>query len=203
MIVYEPKDYSSLVSMEGFGDDHLMSHFHFYRAHVATTNDLISRLSRDAGESPSQPRREALRRRLSWDWNGMRLHELYFENLGGDGSVKDHVVEELLEDQFGSGHRWESDLRAIANTQGVGWASLYYDAREHQLLNVWIDGHGTNHLAGAVPLLVIDLWTHAISPDFGDDRGAYLDAFFANIDWRSVRSRFDEASRDALAMARG
>ena len=77
--------------------------------------------------------------------------------------------------------------------RGIGWVILYRDPFTGRLSNVWISEHNLNHLAGATPLLAMDVWEHAYMPQYGLDRAAYIQAFFKNINWNEVSQRFKEA----------
>ena len=79
--------------------------------------------------------------------------------------------------------------------RGIGWTMLYYDAAGNQLLNTWINEHDTGHLAGATPILIMDVFEHAFMIDYGLKRADYIEAFFKAIDWTAAQKRFEQASR--------
>ena len=188
---YEPKDYSRLNGMDGFSDELLENHVALYRGYVTHTNQALDALSEMAasGRGSSYESGE-IKRRLGWEWNGMRLHELYFDNLGGSESAEeDERLSRLIIGSFGSHDAWERDFKAVGSMRGVGWAILYHDRPTDRLLNVWIDEHDTGHLSGAAPLLVMDVFEHAFMIDYGLKRGDYIEAFFRNIRWRLVGAR--------------
>jgi len=74
--------------------------------------------------------------------------------------------------------------------RGIGWVVLYYDSQSGRLFNVWINEHDAGHLAGAIPLLVMDVFEHAFMIDYGLKRADYIEAFFKAIDWSAVSERF-------------
>jgi superoxide dismutase, Fe-Mn family len=192
---YEAKDYSHLIGMKGFGDRTLKNHFTLYEGYVKNTNLLIKILARYAAENRmSTPQFGALQRRLGWEWDGMRLHELYFGNLGGSGKlVRDSDIYQLIAENFGSIESWKADFIATGLMRGIGWVILYRDPVAGRLFNVWINEHDTGHLAGGTPLLVMDVWEHAYMLDYGLDRRAYIEAFFENIDWEVANDRLHTA----------
>ena len=72
--------------------------------------------------------------------------------------------------------------------RGIGWVVLYFD--ETGLLNIsWINEHDVGHLAGAKPLLVMDVFEHAYITDYGIKRADYIEAFWKAIDWDVVEKR--------------
>jgi Fe-Mn family superoxide dismutase len=120
----------------------------------------------------------------------MRLHEYYFENLGGKGDLdKSGKLGKKLADEFGSYEDWEKDFRATAAMRGIGWTILYQDNLTGRLINQWINEHETGHLAGCAPILVLDVFEHAFMLDYGLKRPDYIEAFFKNINWGAVEAR--------------
>ena len=121
----------------------------------------------------------------------MRLHELYFGNLVKDGKGLDSEVQiaTLINDQFGSFEDWQKAFKAVGSMPGIGWVVLTYDPEAKQLFNVWINEHDVGHLAGAVPLLVMDVFEHAFMVDYGLNKAEYIQAFFEAIDWSVVAHR--------------
>lgn len=188
---YTQRDFSSLKGMPGFSDKALDTHFKLYGGYVKNTNLLLSTLRQlsDSGETKT-PHYAELKRRFGWEFDGMRLHELYFENMGGSGQIDTgSELHQWIVRDFGSYEAWEKDFRATGGLRGIGWVVLYEDIATHRLMNVWIGEHDAGHLSGAQPLLVMDVWEHAYMVDYNIDRGSYIDAFVKNIDWNTVAGR--------------
>ena len=188
---YSPKDYAKLLGLPGFSETLLKNHFTLYQGYVANTNkvlDILGLMAKDG--KAGTPEYAELKRRLGWEFNGMRLHELYFENLGGKepldpaGNLGRRIAE-----QYGDVDSWEKDFRATAAMRGIGWVVLYEDPANGRLMNFWINEHDVSHPAGCVPLLVLDVFEHAFMIDYGLKRADYIAAFFKNIDWAAVGSR--------------
>jgi len=136
------------------------------------------------------PEYAELKRRLGWEFNGMRLHELYFENLGGKGALnKAGKLGKKLAEEFGSYENWEADFKGVGTMRGIGWAILYQDPLSGRLINQWINEHDVGHPAGCNPLLVLDVFEHAFMIDYGLKRADYITAFFKNIKWEAVEGR--------------
>ncbi len=190
-MAYTAKDYSSLVGMEGFSQTLLNNHFTLYQGYVTNINKLLDSLAAMLKEGKvSTPEYAELKRRVGFEFNGMRLHEYYFENLGGKGAAdkSQKLVEKLTED-FGSYEDWERDFKGTAAMRGIGWAILYQDNVTGKSINQWINEHETGHLAGGLPILVLDVFEHAFMIDYGLKRADYIEAFFKNINWGTVASR--------------
>ncbi|NGX36977.1 MAG: Superoxide dismutase [Fe] [Chlamydiae bacterium] len=186
---YEPKDFSHLIGMQGFSDSLLKMHFTLYHGYVKNTNLLIRLIEESQGYTFG-----ALQRRFGWEFDGMRLHEFYFENLGGKKPF-DHssALNKMLDRDFGSFKKWKEDFIATGLMRGIGWAILYFDPKADRLFNVWINEHDLGHLAGGDLILVMDVWEHAYITEYGLDRAKYIENFFKNIDWDAVSSRFHNA----------
>lgn len=190
-MAYQAKDYSGLIGMPGFSETLLRNHFTLYQGYVTNTNRLLDTLAAMVKEGkPATPEYAELKRRLGWEWNGMRLHELYFENLGGKAPLdRSGKLAQRLAQEFGSVETWEQDLRATGAMRGIGWAVLYQDTLTGRLLNSWINEHDAGHPAGGQPVLVIDVFEHAFMLDYGLKRADYIGAFFNSINWAAVEGR--------------
>lgn len=193
-MAYKVKDFSGLLGMEGFSSEMLENHFTLYEGYVKNTNKLLATLRKMAEEGKfNTPEYNELKRHLGWEFDGMRLHEYYFENLGGSGEIDSASdIYRLIEACFGSYEAWEADFKATGMIRGIGWAILYQDDTNGRLINFWINEHDKGHLAGGKPILVMDVWEHAYMTDYGIDRQDYIEAFFRNIDWAVVEERLIE-----------
>lgn len=187
------RDFSKLYGMPGFTDKALSMHFTLYQGYVKTTNEFLDKLEQLRQMDQQNTLQFAeFKRRLVWDYDGMRLHELYFENLGGHGTQiqKNSPLYKQIVASFGSFANWEKDFKATGAMRGIGWVILYRDPQSGRLVNTWIAEHDHGHIAGAHPILVMDVWEHAYLLDYGLDRKAYINAFFNNINWPVVEERF-------------
>ena len=188
---YAPKDYTKLIGMDGFSETLLKNHFTLYQGYVTNTNkvlDTLDQMNKDG--KTAIPEFAELKRRLGWEFNGMRLHEYYFENLGGKGGIiKDGKAAKAIAAGFGSIEAWEKDFRATGAMRGIGWVVLYQDTSSNRLINFWINEHDTAHPAGCNPLLIMDVFEHAFMLDYGLKRADYIEAFFRNINWSAVDAR--------------
>ena len=188
---YAAKDFSPLIGMKGFSETLLKNHFTLYQGYVTNTNklaDALAQMLRDG--KTATPEYAELKRRFGWEFNGMRLHELYFENLKGSGSLDaSSRLARLIDRQFGGLSAWEKDFKATGTMRGIGWVALYHDPAGDALYNVWINEHDVAHLAGCAPVLIMDVFEHAYFTDYQLKRADYIEAFFGNINWQAVAAR--------------
>lgn len=186
-IKYEAKQYGHLLGTPGFSDALLKNHFTLYEGYVANVNKLMELLK---AKEPGTPEYNELKRRFGWEWNGMRLHELYFGNMKKDApALHDGEMKKILEAVWGSVENWKKDFIGTGAVRGIGWAVLALDKEKQMVFNTWINEHDTGHLAGAAPLLVMDVFEHAFMLDYGLKRADYIEAFFKTIDWGVVEGR--------------
>lgn len=190
---YEPKNYDRLLGTKGFSEQLLKNHFTLYQGYVTNTNKLADQLAAYLKEGKtSTPEYAESKRRFGWEFNGMRLHEYYFGNMTKTPAEadKNSKLFRKLTDEFGSYENWEKDFRSSGVMRGIGWVILYHDAATGRLFNTWVNEHDVGHLAGAVPLLVLDVFEHAYMIDYGLKRADYIESFFKAIDWKAVAERF-------------
>lgn len=190
-MAYTVKDYSKLIGMGGFSETLLKNHFTLYQGYVTNTNkvmDILNQMLKDGKTGTSEY--AELKRRQGWEFDGMRLHEYYFENLGGKGGIsKDGKLAKKIAEDFGSHEMWEKDFRSVGGMRGIGWAVLYQDPLNGKLVNFWINEHDISHPAGCNPLLIMDVFEHAFMIDYGLKKADYIEAFFKNINWSTVEAR--------------
>lgn len=186
---YEAKDFSDLLGTEGFSDELLKTHFKLYEGYVKHTNKALDLLR--SGDLDDYSAGE-VRRRFVWEFNGMRLHEYYFGNMteGGEDPGNAPTVTDAISQEFGSIEDWQEDLQDVGGMRGIGWACLTYDPQQRRLHNIWINEHDAGSLAGAHPLVLLDVFEHAFIADYGKDKDAYMEAFFNALAWNEVEERF-------------
>ncbi len=127
-------------------------------------------------------------------WNSMILHELYFAGIGAPNRPG-RALAAAIERDFGSDARWHTEFASMgkALAGGSGWVLLTYSHRDNRLVNQWAADH-TMTLAGATPILALDMYEHAYAIDYGAKAAAYVEAFMGTVNWSSADSRFAKAS---------
>lgn len=183
---YEAKKFENLIGLSGLSEELLTNHFTLYEGYVTNTNKLLELLD---SKEPGTPEYSELQRRFGWEWNGMRLHELYFENLSKEEKPAAGKILENINRIYGSFENWQKNFVGVASMRGIGWVVLYYDEESKKLFNAWINEHDGGHLAGCKPLLVLDVFEHAYMLDYGIKKADYLTAIMKNIDWEVVGNR--------------
>ncbi|HLB50979.1 MAG TPA: Fe-Mn family superoxide dismutase [Patescibacteria group bacterium] len=188
-MTYAPKNYEHLIGIHGFSENLLRNHFTLYEGYVKSTNILMEKI---AATEQGTPEYAELKRRFGWEFNGMRLHEYYFDNMTKETAAPPNAgtLLEKITEYFGSVESWEKDFKTTGLMRGIGWVILYHDTRAGKLFNVWVNEHDLGHLAGATPLLVMDVFEHAFVLDYGLQRAAYIEAFWKAIKWAEVEKRF-------------
>ena len=191
-MTYQPQNFDHLLGIAGFSDQLLKNHFTLYQGYVTNTNKLLDTMMTMVKDGKTAaPEFAELKRRFGWEFNGMRLHELYFSNMvkGGKKHAASSTLGTMLTQQFGSYEQWEAAFKAVGTMRGIGWAVLVYDPVGKKLFNLWVNEHDVGHLAGTVPLLTMDVFEHAFMLDYGLKRVDYITAFFNALDWNVVEQR--------------
>jgi len=196
---YQPRQFN-LSGLKGISDQTLEMHFKLYEGYVKETNKLTEKISEFLADGKvdqdEMPAYSELTRRLGFEYNGMVLHEYYFENMKKDGTGdpgKTTTFFKAAEQTFGSYDIWKADFVGVGKMRGVGWAICYQNPANGRLSNHWITLHETGNVSGFAPVLVMDVWEHAFILDYKPaDRPKYIEAFFSNIDWDAVEGRLKQ-----------
>ncbi len=197
-MLYTPKDFTNLIGMQGFSKELLVNHFTLYQGYVTNVNKILEELKLlTEGGKTATPLYAELKRRLGWEYNGMVLHEFYFQNMTKDTLKlsQDSLLYKKIVEKFGSYDLWEKDFKAVGAMRGIGWAILYYNQANQDMFNIWVNEHDMGHLVGMVPILVLDVFEHAYVLDYGIKRSDYIAAFFKAINWPVVEDRAESAGK--------
>ena len=177
----------ALLELDGISRASVEAQYRLYQGYVNKRNEILGKLAAAdlGGANQVYSELRALKVELSFAIGGIKNHEVYFEHLGGDGGDPKGAVADLIKRDFGSAEAWRSDLKATGMA-GRGWAWTAYDWDEGRLFNCIGDAQDTFPIWNATPLVALDVDEHAYFLDFQTDRGAYIDAFFDNLDWAVV-----------------
>lgn len=194
--VYKAKSFD-LSDLTGISNETLAMHFKLYEGYVTNTNVLNEKIAGLLKDGELDPANmvvfSELKRRFGFEYNGMVLHEYYFENMQKQGTgdpAKDSAFVKAAEASYGSYDTWKADFNATGKMRGVGWAAVYQDPSNGEISNHWINLHETGNVAGYTPILIMDVWEHAFIKDYAPvDRPKYIEAFHANINWDEVNNR--------------
>jgi superoxide dismutase, Fe-Mn family len=173
-----------LLRLNGISRASVEAHYRLYQGYVSKRNEILGRLAGVDREAANQVYSDlrALKVDLTFAIGGIKNHEVYFAHLGGEGGEPTGQFGELVRRDFGTIAAWRTDLRATA-IAARGWAWTAYDWDEGRLFNFLGDAQNTFPVWNATPLVALDVYEHAYFLDYQTDRGAYVDAFFENLDW--------------------
>ena len=188
----------ALLELDGISRASVEAHYKLYQGYVNKRNEILRRLAEVDLASANQVYSEirALKVDLTFAIGGVKNHEVYFEHLGGDGGEPDGAIGALIARDFGSAAMWRADLKATG-LAGRGWAWTAYDWDEERLFNYIGDAQNSFPIWNATPLVALDVYEHAYFLDYQTDRGSYIDAFLANLDWGVVN---DWVAKYAIAV---
>lgn len=188
--MYTEKTFN-LPALEGLSEEQVQIHLGLYSGYVKNTNALLEKVTamNDGGDAYAQAE---VQRRLGFEFDGMRMHEYYFEQLeGGSQSLaEDSGFRRYLSDQFGSFDAYLADLKRVAGTRGIGWVVTYYDPKAQMFLNTWVGDHEFGQLAGLPIIFALDMWEHAYMVDYRPaTKGSYVDTYLGLVNWSVVEGR--------------
>ncbi len=203
MTYHEAVDFKAikpqLWEMEGISARTMDEHMKLYRGYVSKFNEVMDRIKNLPEEefrnaNPTYSLFRGMKVDITRAIGGIKNHEIYFSNLGGSGGTPSGSLLQQIEQDFGSFDRFMLELRATA-VAARGWAWVAWDYDFQRLLICLGDEQNVFPLWNAEPILAIDVFEHAFFMDHGANKGAYLDAFFRNLDWADVQQRFEKLRR--------
>jgi Fe-Mn family superoxide dismutase len=196
MKTFEEKQFN-IGELKGISKTNIDEHLKLYSGYVKNANSIREKLDEmyDKNDSDLYHRSE-LHRRFSFEYNGMRNHEVFFASLE-DGAVAPNVESTLykkISEQWGDFDKWLEAFKQMAKTRGIGWANLSYDSHSEELLINWIDEQHLGQLNTTTPILMLDMWEHSFVADYQPSgKGQYIDDFFENLNWSVIENNYDKA----------
>lgn len=197
-MIYTPKTFE-LGELTGLSEKQIKVHLALYEGYVKHVN-LIMAMIASYGKTEDEGGKYAiaeLRRRFSFEFDGMRMHEHYFSQFEGgakplsSGTEFEKIITEKYQDKT-----LEAHIREVAGSRGIGWVVVYFDPNAKTVHTVFVNDHELGQLAGLPILLALDLWEHAYMVDYVPaEKKNYIDAFFANVNWSVVEKRFEDAMK--------
>lgn len=190
---YAPRAFDFGSGLPGLSKDMLGEHLALYKGYVTRTNALLKEVLGAERDGRSSASLQELRRRLGFEFSGLRLHELYFEVLSAAPGAPSptHPLQKAIAATWGSFDAWWASFKATCTMPGIGWGALVKDPLTGRLMNAWFQDHENAIPVGTQPILLVDVWEHAYVKDHGaTGRGKYVDAVKPLIDWRMVEKRF-------------
>lgn len=190
---FEEKKFN-IGELKGISAKTVEEHLKLYSGYVKNLNGIFEKI----GELMSDPTTNAymigeLHRRIGFEFNGMRNHEIYFDSLeGGPKSLPENsTFKTQLEKVAPSFDAAMGGFKTLAMTRGIGWAILYWDKNSQQLVPAWIDEQHLGQLQGCTPILALDMWEHSFVADYQPSgKKQYVEDFFANLNWEKIEQNF-------------
>ncbi len=189
MPTFQTKQFSSINGVPGLSERQMQEHYKLYEGYVKKANE-ITELLKTADQSKANATYSdwrALKLGFSFAVNAIKSHELFFENLSGNGKPPEGQIGRLITEQFGSFEQWLSDLKATG-LAARGWVWLAFDWQNNTLFNYLGDQHDAFPIWHATPLVALDVYEHAYFIDYGTTRTDYIKAFCQNLNWEGVEA---------------
>jgi Fe-Mn family superoxide dismutase len=196
MHTYDTKTFS-LPALEGISAKSIEEHLGLYAGYVKNFNGITQAIE-DAFsdvEKNAHAISELMRRR-SFEFDGMRLHEIYFTQFeGGATELSEGSLREALATQFGSVDMAVMHVRQTGMMRGPGWSLLYFDPEANAFHVGFAGEQHQGHFATLPIILALDVWEHAFILDYGaQGKKSYIDAFFKNLNWGVMQQRYETVS---------
>ncbi len=184
-----------LPELKGISQKQVDLHLKLYAGYVKHVNLIMEKIAklRESGTPEDEFVMQELRRRFSFEFDGMRMHDYYFEQLEGGAQAHDEKAPlvDAATEKYGSWDALIAHVHEVAKTRGSGWVIVYFDPRGRTLHTAWVDEHHLGQLAGLAVLLAIDMWEHAYMVDYMPaEKNSYVEAFLDNVNWGVVERRF-------------
>jgi len=196
---FEEKKFN-IGELKGISAKNIEEHLKLYAGYVKNTNLILEKIPEYEGYAKEDTFAPyvvgEIQRRFSFEYNGMRNHEVYFESLtgGAQALTSGNELEKAITEEWGSFDNWLNRFKATALTRGIGWAMLYYDRKEKRLLSTWVDEQHLGQLQDCVLILGLDMWEHAFIYDYPtSEKKKYVETFFENLNWEVIEKNFKKA----------
>lgn len=185
----------NIPELKGISTKNIEEHLKLYAGYVKNVNGIMEKMAILDSEKDTYIVGE-LFRRFSFEYNGMRNHEVYFASLenGAKSFNQESEIGKALIGLFGTYEKFVKEFTALALTRGIGWAVLWYDKKEERFLASWVDEQHLGQLNGANMILALDMWEHAYVYDYPtSEKKKYVEAFFENLNWSVIEENFNKA----------
>ena len=180
------------------------AHFTLYKKYVAAFNEISAKL--DTAERKDVDCNNSAFRSLKLDEafnvNSIYLHELYFANSSDVHSevYADSLSFIRLQRDFGTFDDWQKDFIACALSCREGWVITAYSTFLKRYINTFVDLHSGGALQlGLIPVIVMDMWSHAYFRDYLTDKKTYLLGQMHELNWRVIEERIKKTNAMAEA----
>ncbi|MCI0597822.1 superoxide dismutase [Candidatus Parcubacteria bacterium] len=185
--------------LKGISQKQVEVHLALYEGYVKHVNLLMETIGnyQKTDDEGGKFAIAEMRRRLGFEFDGMRMHEYYFEQFEGGAQAmdKESALAGLAQEKYGGRAELVTHIKQVAGTRGIGWVVLYHDPAAGTLHTAFVNDHEIGQLAGLPILLALDVWEHAYMVDrVPKEKMSYVDAFFDNLNWGVVEKRALESA---------
>ena len=191
---FEEKKFN-IGELKGISAKNIEEHLKLYAGYVKNANLIMDKMA--VLNSTEEPYITGeLFRRFSFEYNGIRNHEIYFSSLGNGAKAfnPESEIGKALVSLFGTYEKFITEFTNLALTRGIGWAVLWYDKKEKSFLATWVDEQHLGQLNGCDMILALDMWEHAYVYDYPtSEKKKYVEAFFNNLNWDSIEENYIKA----------
>jgi Fe-Mn family superoxide dismutase len=203
--MYTPKQFN-LPTLSGISDEQVKVHLGLYEGYVKHVNLIGEKLTAvRTGELTLDPYIVAeLRRRFAFEFDGMRMHEYYFDQFvaapdptgsregGAQALNPESALAKVAGEKYGSVEGFIAHIKEVAGTRGIGWVVVYADPQVGTVHTTFVADHEVGQLSGLPIILALDMWEHAFMVDYRPaSKKDYVEAFFQNLNWNVVEKRYE------------
>ncbi len=194
--MYTAKQFN-LPTLTGISEEQVKVHLGLYEGYVKHVNLIGEKLGAvRAGTLELDPYIVAeLRRRFAFEFDGMRMHEYYFDQFenGTHPLDAESTLAKIASEKYSSVDGFIAHIKEVAGSRGIGWVVVYYDTIGKTLHTTFVGDHEVGQLSGLPIILALDLWEHAYMVDYRPaTKKDYVEAFFKNVNWGVIEKRFEE-----------
>jgi Fe-Mn family superoxide dismutase len=177
------------------------AHWKLYEGYINQLNDTLKLLANPYDPellkkaNPASGKLREIETNKTFLTNAVLLHELFFENvILPDNSAPTSMGQQMLSmvqkdfPHIKAADFWDVMIKPISKS-ARGWCIVGANMLQNKLDVCMLDSHGGLLPIGLYPLLVIDVYEHAYSEQYGIDRGTYLEHLRRSVNWSIVEHR--------------
>ena len=195
MHTYTPQTFS-LGELQGLSEKQIKAHLGLYEGYVRHINVLREQIHNLEATDPEKFAYAITetRRRLGFEFNGMRMHEYYFTQLEGSAQTlsAESSLGKAVSEKYGSVENFITHFTQVGMSRGIGWSVLYADRDHNTVHTAWVGDHELGQLSELPIIFAMDMWEHAYMVDYlPAEKKNYVEAFLKNVNWGVAEKRFD------------
>ncbi len=199
MTKFEAKQFNSINGVEGMSERMMREHYKLYEGYIKKANEIQEKLANVEKSTANAVYSDirALKLGYSFALDAIKAHEIFFQNISGQGGQPSGWLGSQIEKHFGSYENWQTDMKATG-IAARGWVWFAFDWQTGQMFNFLGDAHDAFPIWHATPLVALDVYEHAYFIDYGVNRADYIESFFKSLDWDSVEETVTRLGMDKI-----